>query len=374
MFNAGTAASAAERRPPTLRAAPKPKVVLEGVERRYGEALALASLDLAVHEGEFLTLLGPSGCGKTTTLRIIAGFVDPTAGRVMIDSRDVVHLPPNKREVGMVFQNYALFPHQTVGDNIAFGMKQRGASRTARAARVAELLDLIQLAGYQERYPAELSGGQRQRVAIARAVAHPPAILLMDEPLGALDLKLRETMQLELRAIQRKLGITTLYVTHDQTEAMVMSDRIVVMKNGRVEQIGSPIDIYMHPATRFVASFVGSINFVPLVNENGARCKANGTPLLLPRPEQPLPTPATLAIRPEWLRILGPGDSAEGCNVLEARIIDAVFLGNHVSLKADIGGGAVITIDGAPHAGLPRPGDSARIAWRRDQAIVMPEA
>ena len=190
MSSDGTVPSAGEAHSLTK---PRPKVVLEGVERRYGDVLALAALDLAVHEGEFLTLLGPSGCGKTTTLRIIAGFVG--------------HLPPNKREVGMVFQNYALLPHLTVADNIAFGMKQRGASKAARAARVAELLDLIQLAGYEPRYPAELSGGQRQRVAIARAVAHPPAILLMDEPLGALDLKLREAMQQELRAIQKRLCI-----------------------------------------------------------------------------------------------------------------------------------------------------------------------
>ena len=241
MSSDGTVRSAGEAHSPTK---PLPKVVLEGVERRYGDVLALAALDLAVHEGEFLTLLGPSGCGKTTTLRIIAGFVDPTAGHVLIDGRDVVRLPPNKREVGMVFQNYALLPHLTVADNIAFGMKQRGASKAARAARVAELLDLIQLAGHEPRFPAELSGGQRQRVAIARAVAHPPAMLLMDEPLGALDLKLREAMQQEFRTIQRRLGITTLYVTHDQTEAMVMSDRIVVMQNGRVEQIGSPSEIY----------------------------------------------------------------------------------------------------------------------------------
>ena len=304
MSSDGTVPSAGEAHSPTK---PLPKVVLEGVERRYGDVLALAALDLAVHEGEFLTLLGPSGCGKTTTLRIIAGFVDPTAGHVLINGRDVVRLPPNKREVGMVFQNYALLPHLTVADNIAFGMKQRGASKAARAARVAELLDLIQLAGHEQRYPAELSGGQRQRVAIARAVAHPPAILLMDEPLGALDLKLREAMQQELRAIQKRLRITTLYVTHDQTEAMVMSDRIVVMRNGRVEQIGSPSEIYRRPASRFVASFVGGINFLAVLNDNGPRCRANGVPIKLPRQEQPLPAALTLAIRPEWLRILASG-------------------------------------------------------------------
>ena len=353
------------------RAGLKPKVVLEGVERRYGNVVALAALDLAVHDGEFLTLLGPSGCGKTTTLRIIAGFVDPTAGHVLIDGRDVVRLPPNKREVGMVFQNYALFPHLTVGENIGFGMKQRGAAKAARTGRVRELLDLIQLSGYEDRYPAELSGGQRQRVAIARAVAHPPAILLMDEPLGALDLKLREAMQQELRAIQRKLGITTLYVTHDQTEAMVMSDRIVVMKDGRVEQIGTPNDIYMRPATRFVASFVGRINFLPVATDGGPRCKSSGAPLKLPQPERPMPPSLTLAIRPEWLRILGAGDTAEGHNVLDVRIVDSVFVGSHVSLKADVGGGTFVIVDGAPDSALPRPGDVARIAWHRDRAIVL---
>ena len=368
MSSDGTVPSAGEAHSPTK---PRAKVVLEGVERRYGDVLALAALDLAVHEGEFLTLLGPSGCGKTTTLRIIAGFVDPTAGHVLINGRDVGRLPPNKREVGMVFQNYALLPHLTVGDNIAFGMKQRGASKAARAARVAELLDLIQLAGYEQRYPAELSGGQRQRVAIARAVAHPPAILLMDEPLGALDLKLREAMQQELRAIQKRLGITTLYVTHDQTEAMVMSDRIVVMRNGRVEQIGSPSEIYRRPASRFVASFVGGINFLSVLNDNGPRCRANGVPIKLPRQEQPLPAALTLAIRPEWLRILGAGEAADGHNVLDARIVESVFIGSHVSLKADVGGGTILTLHGDPDSALPSAGESARISWSRDRAIIL---
>ena len=373
MSSDGTGISAAEATQAVIHMAPTPKVVLQGVERRYGDVVALAALDLTIHDGEFLTLLGPSGCGKTTTLRIIAGFVDPSVGRVLIDGRDVVHLPPNKREVGMVFQNYALFPHLTVGDNIAFGMKQRGASKAERATRVAELLDLIQLAGYEARYPAELSGGQRQRVAIARAVAHPPAILLMDEPLGALDLKLREAMQQELRTLQRKLGITTLYVTHDQIEAMVMSDRIVVMKDGRVEQVGTPDDIYMRPATRFVASFVGSINFLAVVDDNGLRCKASGTPLLLPLPDQPLRQSVMLAIRPEWLRLLKAGVTADGDNVLEGRVVDRVFVGRHVNVEVDIGGGARLTVDCAPDSTAARPGDVVRIAWHRNRAIVLPE-
>ena len=374
MSSAGTVTLRDEIAPPRVGRLPRPKVVLKGVERRYGEVVALAALDLTVHEGEFLTLLGPSGCGKTTTLRIIAGFIEPTAGQVLIDGSDVVRLPPNKREVGMVFQNYALFPHMTVADNIAFGMKQRGASKARRAQRVAELLDLIQLSGKGARYPAELSGGQRQRVAIARAVAHPPTILLMDEPLGALDLKLREAMQHELRAIQSKLAITTLYVTHDQTEAMVMSDRIVVMKDGRVEQIGTPNDIYMHPATRFVASFVGRINFLPVVFDQGTpRCASSGTPLLLPRTAKDLPPSTTLGIRPEWLRILPTAQADHETNVLQARIVDSVFSGSYVSLKADVGNGAILTVDGAPGSAMPQPGEVAHIAWARDRAIVLPE-
>jgi ABC-type Fe3+/spermidine/putrescine transport system ATPase subunit len=327
----------------------KAKVVLERVERRYGEQTVLSSLDLAIRQGEFLTLLGPSGCGKTTTLRIIAGFVEPSAGRVLIDGSDVVHLPPNKRDVGMVFQNYALFPHLTVAQNITFGMKQRGASGREMVGRAGELLRLIKLEGMGDRYPSQLSGGQRQRVAIARAVAHPPKILLMDEPLGALDLKLREAMQQEIRSIQRQLGITTLYVTHDQTEAMVMSDRIVVMNGGKVEQIGSPSDIYMRPETPFVASFVGRINFLP------APKRRNGT---------------TLALRPEWLRLLKPSESVNGYDSIEGRIDDSIFVGSHLSLLVDIGNGETVTVDARQGDSLPGRGEAVRVCWEPEQAIV----
>jgi ABC-type Fe3+/spermidine/putrescine transport system ATPase subunit len=332
---------------------PSPAVRLEGVERRYGETVALAALDLDIMGGEFLTLLGPSGCGKTTTLRILAGLVDPSAGRVLIEGRDVVHLPPNKRNVGMVFQNYALFPHLTVAENIAFGMKQRGASAAAMRRRVGELLDLIKLPDVGDRRPAELSGGQRQRVAIARAVAHPPKILLMDEPLGALDLKLRESMQRELRAIQRELGITTLYVTHDQVEAMTMSDRIVVMRQGRVEQIGSPSDIYLRPANRFVASFVGRINFLP-----GA---------LVPQ----MATSATIGLRPEWLRLLPATAAINGYHAIEGRLTETIFAGSHISLLVDLAEGSTMTVDVRPGDELPALGDMVRICWTPDQAILL---
>ena len=223
-------------------------VSLRGVTVRYSQVTALYPLDLDIAQGEFLTLLGPSGCGKTTTLRLIAGFIAPNAGKILFDGEDVSRVPPNRRQIGMVFQDYALFPHMTIAENIGFGLRERGASRGAIARRVRELLALIHLPDVADRHPSQLSGGQRQRVALARAVAHPPRVLLMDEPLGALDVKLREAMQVEIRTIQRALGITTIFVTHDQAEAMSLSDRIVVMNHGRVVQMGTARDLYERPA------------------------------------------------------------------------------------------------------------------------------
>ena len=349
-----------------------PKVLLEKVEGRYGDTVALRALDLGVAEGEFLTLLGPSGCGKTTTLRMIAGFVDPTAGRILIDGKEITHLPPNRREVGMVFQNYALFPHLTIGDNIAFALKQRGATITERRKRADALLDLIRLPGMAARYPAELSGGQRQRVAIARAIAHPPKILLMDEPLGALDLKLREAMQFELRDLQKKLGITTLYVTHDQSEAMVMSDRIVVMNAGRIEQIGAPEDIYRRPATRFAAEFVGRINFLPAVGAGAATLRVAGTTVVAPPLAGAIAAGAqcTLAVRPEQLRVLPAGAASEGRNTLDGRVLQSVFVGSHVSLLIDVAGIAILVDSRADEPVLPI-GAEARICWLPEQAIIL---
>lgn len=352
------------------------RVVLERVERRFGDVVALSALDLTIETGEFLTLLGPSGCGKTTTLRMIAGFIEPTAGRILMEGREITDLPPNKRQVGMVFQNYALFPHLTVAENIAFGMKQRGASEQERRARVTELLDLIKLSGTEKRYPAELSGGQRQRVAIARAVAHPPQILLMDEPLGALDLKLREVMQRELRAIQRKLGITTLYVTHDQTEAMMMSDRIVVMNNGRVEQIGIGEDIYLRPATRFVAQFVGRINFLPAqsvgAGANGP-IKVAGNLIAPPKAGSSAlnQRTMTLAIRPEHVRILPDGGATNGYNAMRGRLTERIFVGSSTQLVVEVGEGLSLTLDSRPDDSIPPVGASIVIGWEPDRAILL---
>lgn len=348
-----------------------PKVRLERVERRYGTTIALEALDLDIEDGEFLTLLGPSGCGKTTTLRIIAGFVDPTAGRVLVDGRDVLRLPPSQRDVGMVFQNYALFPHLTVAENIAFGMKQRGASMDARRRRTSELLELVKMPSFGERYPAQLSGGQRQRVAIARAVAHPPKMLLMDEPLGALDLKLRESMQLELRSIQRTLKITTLYVTHDQTEAMTMSDRIVVMQAGRVEQVGTPEDIYMRPANRFVASFVGKINLIQ-VKTSGASAAVAGSPIMLPDTASANTSRAmTLGLRPEQIKLLADPGAGTSLNTLPGVVRERTYCGSHVSLSVEIADGSMMTAELPPNEATPPRGAPVHVTWKPEDAIVL---
>ncbi|MGH3136741.1 MAG: ABC transporter ATP-binding protein, partial [Gaiellaceae bacterium] len=239
-----------------------PDVELVGVTKRYGAVAAVDAIDLEVHPGEFLSLLGPSGCGKTTTLRLIAGFERPDQGQVRIGGRDVSRVPPYKRDVNTVFQSYALFPHLSVLDNVGYGLKQRGLGKSERRARATEMLELVRLSGLGERKPRQLSGGQQQRVALARALVMHPRVLLLDEPLGALDLKVRKELQIELKRIQEEIGITFVYVTHDQEEALSMSDRVAVMKDGRIEQLAAPREIYDRPATHFVAEFIGDTNFI----------------------------------------------------------------------------------------------------------------
>jgi spermidine/putrescine ABC transporter ATP-binding subunit len=342
------------------------KVVMEGVERRFGQTVAVESLDLSIREGEFLTMLGPSGCGKTTTLRIIAGFVDPTAGKIFLDGREIVGIPPNRREVGMVFQNYALFPHLNVADNIAFSLKQRRVSAEKRSARVKELLQLVKMEGFESRFPAELSGGQRQRIAIARAIAHPPKILLMDEPLGALDLKLREEMQQELRALQRTLKITTLYVTHDQTEAMAMSDRIVVMNKGRVEQVGTPKDIYQRPASRFVASFVGKINIVAIGKLRSLMMRD----VVLPPSWKGASALSVLGLRPESISFASEEFLRNDTNVVKGSVRDVVFLGNHAKIIVTLDPETIMELAVPVTSSIPSCGDDVRLCWKSDHAIV----
>ncbi|MCC7273750.1 MAG: ABC transporter ATP-binding protein [Alphaproteobacteria bacterium] len=350
-------------------------VTLAGVTGRYGDFTALDAIDLEIAEGEFLTLLGPSGCGKTTTLRLVAGFLEPSRGRVLFDDEDVTHRPPNRRQIGMVFQDYALFPHMTIADNVGFGLRERGVGKAAIRRRVDELLDLVRLPGVQQRYPAQLSGGQRQRVALARAVAHPPRVLLMDEPLGALDLKLREAMQTEIQRIQRTLAITTVYVTHDQTEAMNLSDRIAVMNQGRIEQLATARELYLKPRTRFVADFVGKINFLPVTVDGYAGPDAHavglGTAFRVADGAGRPRGPCLLAVRPEQLRLSPAGTPADGCNALDGRIVDVRYSGNLVRCEVEVAGGTPVIVETGPDDPLATAGTAIRLAWAYDRCTLL---
>jgi putative spermidine/putrescine transport system ATP-binding protein len=281
---------------------PAGTVALSGLVKRYGSTVALDGVSLTVAPGEFFTLLGPSGCGKTTTLRTVAGFVAPDAGRVAINGADVTGVPPHRRRVGMVFQHYALFPHRTVAQNVAFGLRMQGVARAEIARRVEEALALVQLPAYGARYPRQLSGGEQQRVALARALVTRPSVLLLDEPLGALDKKLRDHMKIELKRLQREVGITTIYVTHDQEEALTMSDRIAVMHRGRVEQVAPPRGLYETPATAFVASFIGNINLLS-GRVTGANVVACSGATVAAAVAAPAGTAVAVALRPERVRL-----------------------------------------------------------------------
>ncbi|HUA53130.1 MAG TPA: ABC transporter ATP-binding protein [Candidatus Sulfotelmatobacter sp.] len=349
------------------------RVTFERVAKRFGAATALEALDLDIADGEFVSLLGPSGCGKTTALRILAGLAEPTGGRVLLDGRDMAGVPPERRNIGMVFQDYALFPHMTVAENIAFGLRERRQPRRARAARVAELLDLVKLGDFGARYPAQLSGGQQQRVALARALAVVPGVLLMDEPLGALDLKLRESMQTEIQRIQRALKVTTLYVTHDQGEAIALSDRMAVMRAGQVVQLGTPEAIYVRPRTRFVAEFVGRINLATarLVGSDGARlslelagASIGAMTMDADHPSTPGAS-VTIAVRPEALSIAA-GDAtgaAAGFNVVPGRLTERNFAGSAVRLSVDVGAETPWLIDIAVGGVLPPIGAALCVSW-----------
>ncbi|HEY4250426.1 MAG TPA: ABC transporter ATP-binding protein [Roseomonas sp.] len=301
-----------------------------GIVKRFGAVTALAGVDLAVEEGEFLTILGPSGSGKTTLLKSVAGFEVPDEGQVRLGDRDVTLAPARQRDVGMVFQNYALFPHMTVAENIAFPLQMRRLRKPEITRRVAEALALVELGAYGGRLPRQLSGGQQQRVALARAIVFGPALLLLDEPFGALDRKLRESLQLEVRRLQRRLRLTTLFITHDQEEALIMSDRIAVMDQGRIQQIGTPAEVYDLPVSRFVANFIGESNLIEGVAQ-GAAVAVPGFSGTVPLPQPPPPGPVTLLLRPEALR-LGAEAEAAPCRA-SATVLETVFLGLSVKLR-----------------------------------------
>jgi putative spermidine/putrescine transport system ATP-binding protein len=331
-----------------------PAVRLTEVSRHFGDVKALDRIHLDIYDGEFFSMLGPSGSGKTTCLRLIAGFDQPTAGRVELHGQDVTHLPPYEREVNTVFQDYALFPHMTVGDNVAYGLMIKNVPKAERSKRVGEMLELVQLPGLEKRKPSQMSGGQRQRVALARALILHPRVLLLDEPLGALDLKLRQQMQIELKAIQRRVGITFIYVTHDQEEALTMSDRIAVFNHGHVEQIGTAAETYEHPATPFVAGFVGVSNLI-----RGATA------------ETITGSPGTFTIRPEKIRLQEPGTPvpAECCSI-EGRVRDVVYLGTHTRYLVEIDDSTDLTVtqqnvDATSMDVLANRGRQVLLVWQR---------
>jgi len=318
----------------------QPFISFRQVTKRYHALTVVDHLDLDIARGEFVSLLGPSGSGKTTLLMMLAGFEQPTSGSILVDGRRIDELPPYKRDMGVVFQNYALFPHMSVADNVAFPLKMRGVPKAAISERVMRVLDMVKLKTMATRKPAQLSGGQQQRVALARALVFEPQVILMDEPLGALDKKLREQMQLDIRDLHRRLGLTIVFVTHDQHEALTMSDRIAVFNHGRIEQIGTPRDIYDLPQTSFVAEFIGETNLLPctvaersqgalrLTTDSGLTLSAHAGP---GRSDE---ARVQISIRPEAIRI---NDSSMTANGLTARIVDAVYVGDHIRLIAEAG-------------------------------------
>jgi spermidine/putrescine ABC transporter ATP-binding subunit len=349
---------------------------LTGLEKRYGDSPAVAGVDLDVADGEFLTLLGPSGCGKTTTLGLIAGFFPPSAGEVRIKGQSVTGLPPFRRNIGVVFQDYALFPHLSVADNIAFGLRMRHVEKPEMARRVAEALALVRLTGLDDRRPHELSGGQRQRVALARALVIRPTILLLDEPLSNLDLKLREEMRIEIADLQRRLQITTIFVTHDQGEALVMSDRIAVMNAGRIEQVGSPADIYERPASRFVAEFIGRMNLFPgrlAADRKVLLARAANASLALTVPADVKEGTAVLvAVRPERAAIARE-PPMDGSLAAHGRIEQILYLGATREIRVRFEDGAGATVETPNRGGDPgfAPGDPAWFVAPVEACLVL---
>jgi spermidine/putrescine transport system ATP-binding protein len=358
-----------------------PAIELAGVVKEFqarGEVVvAVRGLDLAIREGEFFSLLGPSGCGKTTTMRMIAGFEEPTRGGIRLHGADVTGIPPNKRDVNMVFQSYALFPHMTVFENVAFGLRRKKAAKEEITRRVGEMLEIVDLGGRGERRPRELSGGQQQRVALARALVNRPRALLLDEPLGALDLKLRQAMQVELKRIQREVGITFVYVTHDQGEALTMSDRIAVMNDGAIEHLGTPREIYEHPKTRFVAGFIGTSN---LLSGTAARVD-HGQAVIEVSPEERIivpvhdpslvpGSPLELTVRPEKIQLSTTRPADAGC-VLRGEVTEVVYLGTSTNFSVTTTTGADIVVfqqNSAAAGEAADRGDTVWLSWQPEHS------
>jgi putative spermidine/putrescine transport system ATP-binding protein len=341
-------------------------LTLDGISKHYGEFVAVMDTTLHIEQGEFVSLLGPSGCGKTTTLQMVAGFVQPTNGRIVLDGRDITQAKPSQRGLGIVFQSYALFPHMSVADNVAFGLEMQGLPAAERRQRVKTTLQLVHLEAMAERYPRELSGGQRQRVALARALAIQPPVLLLDEPMGALDVKLREEMQIELRALQHRVGVTTIMVTHDQAEAMTLSDRVVLMNHGQIEQVDRPLDMYERPNGRFASTFLGKANVF-----DGVRAKA-GSVFEVQGYQFPCDDKAVgelaYIVRPEKIQF------TDQAALLRGQVSARVFLGNHWLYQVQTPLGTLqVTL---PNHGLPTvdEGDEVGLSWQSDHASLAPRA
>jgi spermidine/putrescine ABC transporter ATP-binding subunit len=371
-----TSASASAIRDGAREAVGLPAIELSGVVKEFqarGEVVtAVAGIDLDIREGEFFSLLGPSGCGKTTTMRMIAGFEEPTQGVIRLHGQDVTNVSPNKRDVNMVFQSYALFPHMNVYENVAFGLRRKAVAKPEITRRVGEMLDIVDMAGRSERRPRELSGGQQQRVALARALVNNPRALLLDEPLGALDLKLRQAMQVELKRIQREVGITFVYVTHDQGEALTMSDRIAVMNDGSIEHLGTPREIYEHPRTRFVAGFIGTSNLL-----TGTVTRLDGDHAIIQiSPDEQIIVPVQdravgegsrleLTVRPEKIDLTTERPAGEGC-ALRGTVTEVVYLGTSTNFSVTTSAGADVVVfqqNSASAGNVAARGDSVWLSW-----------
>lgn len=348
-------------------------VEIEGVNKIYGSNHVVKDLNLSIEEGEFLTLLGSSGCGKTTTLRMIAGFEEPTSGTIMVEGERVEEKEPFERNVNTVFQSYALFPHKTIYDNIAYGLKMKKVPKAEIRERVTEMMEMVQLSGFERRYPSQLSGGQKQRVAIARALINRPRVLLLDEPLGALDLKLRKQMQLELKRLQKKLNITFIYVTHDQEEALTMSDRIAVMHDGIIDQLASPTEIYEHPATKFVATFIGETNIydgcITRIEDGIAVMTLENGAVSVKCPEDfSLLEYATISVRPEKMKFAA--SPVEGFE-LEAQVKDYIYVGSVLKCIVSLPNGNELKIERLAGQDLPPIGSKCYPYWKVDDAVLI---